>query len=326
LDGVRRELGVSDRTLDRYLKVCQDALVDRRGRPLIAVEERQGRRVLRLGQPFGNGEASNAGALPLYFTLTLLLFLDRSGLVDGLEDVWARLGGAAGRGTQPALNDLSRKLVAMPQGLREGTRVRERLLAVLRGVLEQRRLRLDYDVEGGEGEAVLPDAFDPYTLAVIDGDVAVIGRRHGDDAIVRLPLETIRAAAVTDVRFEYPKRYAPDRYADGIFDTCEREREVEVSLLVRGENAVRLVRSRRLHPSQRFIRQQGAAAVLSMRVACTDELKRWILSFGPDVEVIAPRALRDAVCRAHEEAAAVYVSQRALRTLNVPANGAGASR
>jgi predicted DNA-binding transcriptional regulator YafY len=199
--------------------------------------------------------------------------------------------------------DLQRKFYAAPHEVRHDADFDDRLDVVLRGLVDQRALRLEWTAPRGEGTAAYD--LEPYTLALVDGTLHLIGRSRADDRIVRLALEGIRAVALGEERFEYPKRYSPEKYTDGVLGLVEGG-ETDVSILIRSEQAVRLVRARRLHPSQRFIRQQGGAAILSMRVRGTEELKDWILSLGPRVEVIAPRGLRDDVRRAHVEAAALY--------------------
>ena len=47
-----------------------------------------------------------------------------------------------------------------------------------------------------------------------------------------------------------------------------------------------------MHPTQTFHTRRDGRTVLTMTVRGTDELKYWILGFGPHVEVLRPAALR----------------------------------
>lgn len=51
------------------------------------------------------------------------------------------------------------------------------------------------------------------------------------------------------------------------------------------------------HPTQRIRKRRDGRVELQMRAAPTIELVRWILSWTPDVRVLAPRALQDRVGR-----------------------------
>jgi len=303
LDAIGRELGVSERTLLRYVKACREELVDSRGRALVELVRRGDRRLLRLTDSARPAEATVSQALSFYFAMTVLHFLDGAGLEERVDDLWSRFHSGLPRGRQARLADLQRKFYAVPDATRDHPAVDARLDVVLRAVMNQCRLRIERAAAGDE-EGVADD-LDPYTLALSAGTLHVIGRSRSEARIVRLPLADVRAAELTEERFEYPKGYAPERHADGVFGIVDGE-ETEVSILVRSEEAVRLVRARRLHPTQRFIRQQGGAAILSMRVRGTEALRSWILSLGAGVEVIGPRELRDDVCSAHAAAAALY--------------------
>lgn len=304
LEAMGRELRVSERTLLRYVAACRDQLVDARGRSLVELVRRGDRRLVRLADSARTPDSTAYQALSFYFAMTVFRFLDGAGLENGVEDLWSRFQKGLPRGrSQARLADLRRKFYAVPPAVRDYAAFDERLDVALRGLVNQRRVRIEYaPPEGGEP---VSHEVDPYTLALSGGTLYLIGCARADGRIVRLALEGIRTVALTEERFEYPKRYAPETYADGVFGVVDGD-ETAVSILVRSEQTVRLVRTRRLHPTQRFIRQQGGAAILSMRVRGTEELKSWILSLGPGVEVIEPRSLRDDVRRAHVEAAALY--------------------
>lgn len=303
LDAIGRHLGVSERTLLRYVKACRAELVDERGRPLVEVVRRGERRLLRLAEPARAADSTARQALSFYFAMSVFQFLDRAGLEPGVDDLWARFRTGLPRGRQARLADLQRKFHAVPHAVRGDVGLDERLGVVLRGLVDQRRLRIEY-VASPSGETSACDLA-PYTLALSGGALHLIGQSRTAERIVRLPVEWVRTVALGEERFEYPKRYAPEKYVGGVFGVAD-EGETDVSILIRSEQAVRLVRSQRLHPTQRFILQQGGAAVLSMRVRDTEELRDWVLSLGPRAEVIAPRSLRDDVRRAHVEAAALY--------------------
>jgi predicted DNA-binding transcriptional regulator YafY len=60
---------------------------------------------------------------------------------------------------------------------------------ILRGLIEQRRLRIDYGGTRGAGRV---HAFDPYTLAVYRGGLYLIGRSDRYEKIIYLAVEPLR--------------------------------------------------------------------------------------------------------------------------------------
>ncbi|HEV2171475.1 MAG TPA: WYL domain-containing protein [Candidatus Binatus sp.] len=66
------------------------------------------------------------------------------------------------------------------------------------------------------------------------------------------------------------------------------------------------VRSRTIHPSQRFSRRRDGTAIMTMTVRGTTELSNWIMSMGPWIEVLKPAALRKEIAERLAKAAALY--------------------
>lgn len=60
------------------------------------------------------------------------------------------------------------------------------------------------------------------------------------------------------------------------------------------------------HPSQEVEETPDGSLIWSATVAGTTEIRLWILSWGPDVEVLEPAALREDVARSLREAATRY--------------------
>jgi predicted DNA-binding transcriptional regulator YafY len=62
------------------------------------------------------------------------------------------------------------------------------------------------------------------------------------------------------------------------------------------------------HPSQRVTQGEDGSLEWRATVAGTIEIRLWILSWGDDVEVLAPEALREDVARTHRNAAVRYAT------------------
>jgi predicted DNA-binding transcriptional regulator YafY len=70
------------------------------------------------------------------------------------------------------------------------------------------------------------------------------------------------------------------------------------------------VRGRLWHPSQELRELPGGRPELRLRVADTLEVRRWLLGFGAEVEVMEPPALREAVRREAERLVAALAPAR----------------
>jgi predicted DNA-binding transcriptional regulator YafY len=84
----------------------------------------------------------------------------------------------------------------------------------------------------------------------------------------------------------------------------------DVELHISNPEMVAHLKARRLHRSQRFEDRRDGTAVLSMTVRGTEELRNWILGFGPWIKVLKPKSLRDEVGQLHRDATRLYGPSR----------------
>ena len=300
---VQDELGISERTLLRYLAACRRELVDADGHPLLEVMRRGERRVLRLADGSRPAEPTSYQALSFYFALTVFQFLDGTVLKDGVQDLWERFLRALPPAQQLKLTGFDRKFYSIPYAVKDYRAFDETLDLIIRSLVAQNTMRIEYaGLWGGEEQV---HEFDPYTLAMYRGGLYLIGRSHVYKRIVYLAVERIREARRLAERFEYPRRYSPERHTEGMFGIVEGE-ETAVEILLLNAETTALLSSRRLHPTQRFESRPDGTTLLSMTVRGTRELKNWILSLGPYAKVLGPAWLRDEVREALATAASLY--------------------
>ena len=302
-EGIQTELRISERTLLRYLKVCREELTDARGRPIIDAVRRGERRLLVLADHARTPDSTSYQALSFYFALTVLRFLEGTVLEQGVDDLWDRFRRSLPAPRHAQLADFARKFYTVPWAVKDYTAFDATLDVVLRCLVNQRTMRVDYaGLWRGEPRT---HEFDPYTLTLYRGGLYLIGKSHVHRKIVYLAVERIAAAQAMDATFAYPRRYSPERHTDGVFGIVDGP-ETEVAIRILGEQGAGLLQSRRLHPTQRFTQEPDGTMLLTMRVRGTEELKNWILGLGPYVEVVRPAALREDVRAAHAEAARLY--------------------
>ena len=301
-DAIQDELGISERTLMRYLAACRVGLVDARGTPILEATTRGSRRYLRL-RPAARAQDSTAyEALLLYFALTVFQFLEGTVIKDGVEGLWERLRRSLPAAQQRRLADFDRKFYSVPFGPKDYREFDDVLDRVIRALVFQKGLKVDYKGLLGEGRV---HRFDPYTLAMYRGGLYLIGRSHLLRRIIWLAIERIRGVETLDEVFEYPKGYSPQKYTEGIFGIVDGpETEVEIQLL--SPETVTYLSSRRIHPTQEFRIRRDGTTVLRMKVRGTAELAFWILGLGPWARVLKPRQLRDEVAGMLRRAARLY--------------------
>jgi proteasome accessory factor B len=178
----------------------------------------------------------------------------------------------------------------------------EHLDTIVFCLVNNRRMRVDYAGLLGAGKV---HEFEPYTLMMYRGGLYVLGRSHRGRKVVTLAVERMRSVRRLEATFRYPPDYSPQKHTEGIFGLIDGP-ETLVELLIKDAATTAYLRSRRIHPSQQLRARGDGRSVLSMTVRGTDELKYWILGFGPHVEVLRPTGLRAEVGRLLADAAQPY--------------------
>lgn len=324
-DAIQDALGISERTLLRYLAVVRDALVDARGRPLIEAVRRGDHRIVRLVDPTRVPDATVYQVLLFYFALSVFAFLDGTVIHEGVEGLWERLCRTLPPAQRARLADFHRKFFAVPHAMKEYRDADERLDAILRGLVRNRRLRIDYAGLLGDGKE---HRFDPYTLLMYRGGLYILGRSDRGRKLIPLAVERIRSVALLDETFSYPAGYSPQKHTEGIFGLIDGP-ETPVEILIKDAETHAYLASRQIHPTQQFRPRRDGTWVLTLTVRGVAELRYWILGLGPHVEVLRPAALREEIAGMLARAAAAYRPGRrraALRSARAPQPGNGSAR
>ena len=89
------------------------------------------------------------------------------------------------------------------------------------------------------------------------------------------------------------------------FGVQKGEKPVAVSVRFAPRQA-RWIRERRWHKTARVQEQLDGGLVLHLKVAETSEIRRWVLQFGSEAEVLTPQSLRDVVAKELAAALGAY--------------------
>src|SRR5260370_7698275 len=187
---IAESLEISERTLARYVSVLRSDLADSHGAPLVEVVGTGAERRLRLVSSMKAAEASSYQVALLYFSLTVLKFLEGTVLKEGVEGLWEKVFQNLSSTQQTRLSDLERKFYAVPYAPKDYTDFSEQLDVILRALLDQSRLKIDYAGLTGEGHH---HDFDPYSLIAYRGGLYLLGHSHRSNATIYLAVERSRS-------------------------------------------------------------------------------------------------------------------------------------
>ena len=106
-------------------------------------------------------------------------------------------------------------------------------------------------------------------------------------------IERIRSITLTDHPYQMPLGFNVDEYVQDALMVM-RGRRIDVELLF-SKTAAAWVKDKLWHPSQETSLLKDGRLKMTLKVADTDELLGWILSFGSQVRVVRPDVLKEKV-------------------------------
>ncbi len=135
---------------------------------------------------------------------------------------------------------------------------------------------------------------DPYFLRFAGGGLYLIGHCHLRKEARMFAVERIRSITLTDHPYQMPLDFKVDEYVQDALGIMRSGRRIEVELRF-SKKAAAWVKDKSWHPSQETKLLKDGRLKLTLKVADNEELAGWILSFGGQVRVAQPEALRQKV-------------------------------
>lgn len=162
-------------------------------------------------------------------------------------------------------------------------------------LVRRRRLLIRY--RSFNSGRTLDRVIEPYRIFNLKGDWYVAAFDHRRRAVRDFALHRIRKATLTEEPYQPEPGFDFKAYMADALSIEKGGRAMNVAIRF-GARQARWIRERPWHRSARIQDRLDGGCVLRMRVAVSSELKRWILQFGGDAEVLAPKGLRREVADA----------------------------
>lgn len=149
---------------------------------------------------------------------------------------------------------------------------------------KSRQVRIQYKTPGKEPESRI---IDPYHAVRFEGDWYVMGHCHLRDEIRTFSLSRIIKAKKTGNSFQIPENFDFQKLSGSHFGVHWGNGEIEVKIRFKMRVAD-YVRERVWHVNQELEDCRNGDIILSLTVNHLLELKRWVLSWGNDAQVLSP--------------------------------------
>jgi proteasome accessory factor B len=201
-------------------------------------------------------------------------------------------------GLPAALTEHVNRSLDVLQRARRDTAFVDHVHALTRAWAERRVVEIDYAAARYEGRAgtvrratVRPYLIEPSTQTHA---LYLIGHDEGRGGLRTFKIERVRSVSVTARRFEPPEPGSVEAMLRQAWDIIADQPSTEVVLRFVPAVAGRVAETT-WHPTQRLEPQDDGSIVWQATVSGTIEVRLWVLSWGDEVEVLAPASLRDDV-------------------------------
>ena len=184
---------------------------------------------------------------------------------------------------------MSEHVGALPE---DRVRIDPEVWAQLAGCVERREaIRATYQTFDGR---VSEYELHPYHLLAYHGNWYALALNTAKARIETFALSRFRQVAATGQTFTRPDGFSPETYARQAFGIVGGEDPIRVRLLFEPKLAV-YITERQWHPSQELRPRPDGCVEMRLETTGRKELVRWVLSWMPDVKVLAPKSLRDRI-------------------------------
>ncbi len=304
-----QEMGVSEKTIRRDLETFQVS-----GFPLEEVVCERGLKKWRIdpvktqpGLTFAFDEA-----ISLYLSRRLMEPLAGTPFWDAAQRAFKKIRASLGPEAIKYIERFAGMFHQTMVGTSDYTKKAEIIDELMQGIEDRKAVFITYQSLQAT-EAVTYDVY-PLGLVYHRGSLYLVGWAPEHEEIRHWKVNRIEDAEVTAFPFQRPEGFDLREHLARSFGVYQGDGECEVHVKVRFAPAVsRYVAESQWHPSQRLRKEKDGSLVAEFELGVTDEIKRWILSFGRHAEVLEPEELREELAEELEELLSAYVDQRPKR-------------
>ena len=294
------EMGVSEKTIRRDLETFQRA-----GFPLSETVEDHGRKKWRI-----NPERNQPGlsftfdeALALYLARHLMEPLAGTPFWEAARQAFRKIRATLGAKPLKYAERFGAMFHQTTVGASDYSKKTELIDELMIGIEDRKAVFIAYQSLRAT-EPVTYDVY-PYGLTYHRGSLYLIGKAPDHEEIRHWKVDRIEEAEVTDFPSQVPDGFDLKEHLSKSFGVYHADGDVHVEVRF-SPTVARYVSESKWHDSQKLTAQKDGSLLADFDLANTEEVKRWILSFGKHARVLEPEELRKEIVEELRESVAAY--------------------
>ncbi|MGD8666104.1 MAG: transcriptional regulator [Desulfobacterales bacterium] len=229
--------------------------------------------------------------MALYFSRGLMRVLKDTVFYDSLESFFQKIKATLPAETIQYLEKIEQSFEVGSTPYKHYGQLRDVIDRISQALVDRQMIEIDYYTMSRKKRTQRKVA--PYKIWLFDGAFYLVGNCGLREDIRVFALDRIKTLRLTDETFEIPEDFQVEDFMQtsfGVFHGKPQKVRIRFAPEVAG-----YIREKTWHTTQKLTSQNDGSVIFEARVAGTDEIKYWLMSWGGKAEVLSPATLRDEI-------------------------------
>ncbi|MGD9054859.1 MAG: transcriptional regulator [Desulfobacterales bacterium] len=227
--------------------------------------------------------------MALYFSRGLMRILKDTVFYESLESFFQKIKATLPAETIQYLEKIEQSLGVGAKPYKRYDQLRDVIDRISQALVDRQMVEIDYYTMSRKKRTRRKVA--PYKIWLFDGAFYLVGNCGLREDIRIFALDRIKSLRLTDETFEIPEDFKVEDFMQisfGVFHGKPQNVKIRFAPEVAG-----YIREKTWHATQKIKSQNDGSVIFEARVAGTDEIKYWLMSWGSNAEVLSPATLRN---------------------------------
>jgi predicted DNA-binding transcriptional regulator YafY len=235
--------------------------------------------------------------MALYFSRGMMTVLKDTVFYESLESFFQKIKATLPAETIQYLEKMEESFEVGSKPYKQYDRLRETIDRISDATRRRKNIEIDYFTMSRKKKTRRKVA--PYKIWFFDGAFYLVGNCGLREDIRIFALDRIKSLALTDETFEMPEGFTVEDFMQtsfGVFHGKPQNVRVRFAAEVAGYISEKI-----WHKTQKIQPQKDGSLIFEARVAGTDEIKFWVMSWGSKAQVLSPESLRNEIISEAED-------------------------
>jgi predicted DNA-binding transcriptional regulator YafY len=235
--------------------------------------------------------------MALYFSRGMMTVLKDTVFYESLESFFQKIKATLPAETIQYLEKMEESFEVGSKPYKQYDRLRETIDRISEATRRRKNIEIEYFTMSRKKKTRRKVA--PYKIWFFDGAFYLVGNCGLREDIRIFALDRIKSLTLTDETFEMPEGFTVEdfmRTSFGVFHGKPQNVRVRFAAEVAGYISEKI-----WHKTQKIQPQKDGSLIFEARVAGTDEIKFWVMSWGSKAQVLSPESLRNEIISEAED-------------------------